>query len=385
VEAIRYNHVVILTSFRRYFFSPQPQRMAEAVAARADDLHRNLMVNFLPVTWDTAALETFFATFGPLESCRVIIDKATQTSKGYGFVNFVNRQDAETCLATAQGLEVEGRRLKIQKAELGKGPPGNASVYVSGFDPQTTTEEELRGLFGTCGAITKVKLIPSQPGRMGVAFVTFEYFAEAQLAVDTLHGTAVPSGGNLTVRIGEQTLRNAQGVPAKAAASPVPQQQLLPSIPQLQALTAAFPGLLPLLNALPFAAAAAQPRHPLAHRTPIIPVQRFQPYPKPAPKRAKRAAPFAPFGVAPGAPSAPNGAEGLFCIFVYGIQGLDEGTLYNLFAPFGTVANCIVQPGKNFGFVNMPQYSQAATAIAHLNGKQLPGMAVPLQVSFKSK
>ena len=71
-----------------------------------DAMHRNLMVNYLPTSWTTADMQSFFQQFGPLEECRVIMDKETGNSKGYGFVKFINRLDAENAVAQAQGAQV---------------------------------------------------------------------------------------------------------------------------------------------------------------------------------------------------------------------------------------------------------------------------------------
>jgi len=78
-----------------------------------------------------------------------------------------------------------------------------------------------------------------------------------------------------------------------------------------------------------------------------------------------------------------------FCLFVYNLPPeSDEGYLYQLFGPYGAVANVKIARDqgstlcKGFGFVNMAKYDDAQAAIAALNGAQIGSKN--LQVSFKS-
>jgi len=109
---------------------------APATRQPVDDLHRNLMVTGIPNEWDDAALNAFFSGYGALESAKVVLDKTTNQSRGFAFVKYVTRQDAENCINTAWGANVQGRTLKIQKAEFGRGPQGPASLYVAGLTTQ---------------------------------------------------------------------------------------------------------------------------------------------------------------------------------------------------------------------------------------------------------
>lgn len=314
------------------------------------------MVNYIPTSWTQPELQDFFNQFGTVEDCKVVLDKATQTSKGYGFVKFATRAEAEICLHQAQGMQVESKRLKVQKAELGKGPPGNATVYVSGFDPITFSEQELIGYFMPYGSVVKVNMHTPQPGKKGVAFVTFEYYAEANLAMEALNGTVVGANGKdtLTVRISEQTSRAAH---------------------------------MHMAGAVPRQAVPMQAQGKMTGRVTMAPTQRYQPYKRPGqggpmvaglqqgmPRRMKNEVAVVP---------TPNGVDGNYCLFCYGLQEMDENMLWALFSPFGTIAHVKAPQGKNFGFVNMPNYLEAVNAINNLNGSTIHGASLPLQVSFK--
>jgi len=77
-----------------------------------------------------------------------------------------------------------------------------------------------------------------------------------------------------------------------------------------------------------------------------------------------------------------------FCLFVYNLPPeSDDNYLYQLFGPYGAVANVKVirDPTSNlckgFGFINMVKLEDAQSAIAALNGAQIGTKT--LQVSFK--
>jgi hypothetical protein len=194
----------------------EPTYDATVVAAPSpvDDLHRNLIVFFVPREWDEAALKQYFESYGAIESTKVMLDKTTNTSRGFGFVKFVSRKDAENAILTANGAEVAGgKRLKIQKAELGRGPPGNHSVFVAGFDPSPTVEQDLRNLFGSYGNIVKVNVLPMKEGKpKGTAFVTFEFYAEANLAATSCAQNCYLGDNWLTVKLAQQSIIAAQAM-----------------------------------------------------------------------------------------------------------------------------------------------------------------------------
>jgi len=77
-----------------------------ATASPVDDLHRNLIVFFIPRDWDDAALKAYFESYGTVETCKVMMDRTTGTSRGFGFVKFASRSNAESCILAANGAEV---------------------------------------------------------------------------------------------------------------------------------------------------------------------------------------------------------------------------------------------------------------------------------------
>ncbi|MBQ2551806.1 MAG: RNA-binding protein [Treponema sp.] len=62
-------------------------------------------------------LQREFSKFGPLVSVSLIIDRDTQQSKGFGFIEFENDSDADSAIAAMSGKELDGRRIRVNFAE----------------------------------------------------------------------------------------------------------------------------------------------------------------------------------------------------------------------------------------------------------------------------
>jgi len=79
-------------------------------------MNKKLFVGSL--AWETRdeSLKAFFEQIGEVESAKVIIDRATNRSKGFGFVEFVNAEDAAKAMEELEGKELEGRPIRISEA-----------------------------------------------------------------------------------------------------------------------------------------------------------------------------------------------------------------------------------------------------------------------------
>lgn len=91
----------------------------------------NLYVGNLP--WDTTKeeLSTRFSTYGVVRSVRIITDKETGRSRGFGFVEFNNEAEAQLALAE-DGQDFGGRALRVnianrQREERPRGGNGNGN------------------------------------------------------------------------------------------------------------------------------------------------------------------------------------------------------------------------------------------------------------------
>lgn len=79
----------------------------------------------LPLEVDEAELTAVFGDFGPVKSLRIIKDRETKESKGFGFVEMVNDNEAKEAIRCMNGASYYGRRITVNIAE-DKGPGFNA-------------------------------------------------------------------------------------------------------------------------------------------------------------------------------------------------------------------------------------------------------------------
>ena len=70
------------------------------------------------LSYDTTeeALRDLFAQAGAVESVVIIIDKATNRSKGFGFVEMTAEEDAQKAIDMLNGKEFEGRNIIVNEA-----------------------------------------------------------------------------------------------------------------------------------------------------------------------------------------------------------------------------------------------------------------------------
>jgi RNA recognition motif-containing protein len=91
---------------------------------------KKLYVGNLSYEVTDSALEQMFAAHGTVQSAQVIMDRDTGRSKGFGFVEMANDQEAQAAIAALNGKESGGRSLTVNEARPreggggGRGGPG---------------------------------------------------------------------------------------------------------------------------------------------------------------------------------------------------------------------------------------------------------------------
>ena len=76
----------------------------------------NIYVGNLAYNTTDDELHEAFAAFGEVTSARVIMDKVTGRSRGFGFVEMANRAEGEAAIGQLDGKDLGGRALKINEA-----------------------------------------------------------------------------------------------------------------------------------------------------------------------------------------------------------------------------------------------------------------------------
>lgn len=91
-----------------------------------------LYVGNLPYSMNDDTLRSLFETYGQVDSARVISDRDTGASKGFGFVEMQNT-DAQKAIEALNGRDYNGRALRIDEARpqeaRGGGGGGGRGAY----------------------------------------------------------------------------------------------------------------------------------------------------------------------------------------------------------------------------------------------------------------
>ena len=81
------------------------------------EMAKKLYVGNLSYGVTDSALEQMFAAHGSVKSAQVIMDRDTGRSKGFGFVEMSNDQEAQAAITALNGQQVEGRSLTVNEAK----------------------------------------------------------------------------------------------------------------------------------------------------------------------------------------------------------------------------------------------------------------------------
>ncbi|XP_064110546.1 ELAV-like protein 1 isoform X14 [Macrobrachium rosenbergii] len=341
----------------------------------------NLIVNYLPQNMTQEEIRSLFSSIGELESCKLIRDKVTGQSLGYGFVNYVRQDDAERAINQLNGLRLQNKTIKVSYARPSSEAIKGANLYVSGL-PKSMTQQDLEAMFRAYGSIITSRILCDNITGLskGVGFIRFDQRIEAERAIQKLNGT-IPDGAQepITVKFANNPSNNNKAVPPLAA--------------YLSPLTRRYGG--PIHH--PAGRFRYIPLSPLTRHSLVFPqvktIDSLPEEPSNLAQDMKSKLVYSPGSgdnllgnsLLPG--SALNGSG--WCIFVYNLAPeTEENILWQLFGPFGAVQNVKVirdlqtNKCKGFGFVTMTNYDEAVVAIQSLNGYTLGNRV--LQVSFKT-
>jgi RNA recognition motif-containing protein len=77
------------------------------------------------LSWDTTddGLRQAFASYGEITEAKVITDRDTGRSRGFGFVTFAQDDDAKTAISKMDGTSLDGKTIKVNEAQE-KNPRG---------------------------------------------------------------------------------------------------------------------------------------------------------------------------------------------------------------------------------------------------------------------
>lgn len=126
---------------------------------------------------------------GPLKSYKIVRDKATNYSYGFGFVDYVNEEDAERAIHEMNGQKMDHKTIKVSYARKNDSESKGANIYIANI-PRSFGEEELGAHFRQFGEIIQVRLLrdKSTNESKGVGFVYYTKRSEAAAALEAMNG-----------------------------------------------------------------------------------------------------------------------------------------------------------------------------------------------------
>ncbi|MED6143896.1 Polyadenylate-binding protein rbp45 [Stylosanthes scabra] len=155
--------------------------------------------------------ETFRTRYNSVKGAKVVIDRLTGRTKGYGFVRFADESEQMRAMTEMQGVLCSTRPMRIgpasnknpatqQKASYqnpqgaqNENDPNNTTIFVGNLDPNVT-DDLLRQVFGQYGELVHVKI----PTGKRCGFVQFADRSCAEEALRVLNGSAL---GGQNVRL----------------------------------------------------------------------------------------------------------------------------------------------------------------------------------------
>ncbi len=82
---------------------------------------KKLFVGSLAWATDDQSLREFFEQFGAVTKAEVVRERDSNRSRGFGFVEFENDEDADKAIKEADGKELDGRQITVNEAQS-RGP-----------------------------------------------------------------------------------------------------------------------------------------------------------------------------------------------------------------------------------------------------------------------
>jgi len=158
----------------------------------------NIFVKNLHESIDNKTLYDTFSVFGNILSCKVVMDKESQKSRGYGYVHYVDDKSAKKAIEGVNGMTISDRKVHAELFKAREERIKNfkyTNVYVK-YIPKHWNEAILKKIFeeGTGGGqIDKFELWRHDYGVS--ACLNFSSSDAAKAAVEKLNGKDVASFG----------------------------------------------------------------------------------------------------------------------------------------------------------------------------------------------
>ncbi|EHQ27804.1 RNA recognition motif domain-containing protein [Mucilaginibacter paludis] len=92
----------------------------------------NIFVGSLPFKVEESELKEVFEEFGEVTTVKIITDRETGRSKGFGFIEMPDDEAAQKAISEVNGAELYGRTIVVNQAEEKKDRPSGGGGYSRG-------------------------------------------------------------------------------------------------------------------------------------------------------------------------------------------------------------------------------------------------------------
>ena len=95
---------------------------------------KKIYVGNLPFSTTSESLSEIFAQFGQVDSSKIVMDRETGRSKGFGFVEMAVGEEADSAIAQLHGSDYGGRALTVNEARPVEKRDARPSSFRPGFN-----------------------------------------------------------------------------------------------------------------------------------------------------------------------------------------------------------------------------------------------------------
>ena len=325
----------------------------------------NLIVNYLPSGFTEADLEELFGPFGPILSIKVVRDKSTGISMGFGFVNFESNASASAALSALNGKMLrEDKLMKVSVARPAWKANIHSNLYISGL-PVTFMEADVLDFLGVhATSAENVRLLRDANKKpRGAAVVRMSSEEAASSVIASLNGVPLKTKSGTSMiqvrawrpefradRVSDENIMSSLTWNGRRAE----QGQINRNPPPLLQPPApiVYPDAQQLLQQMAYHHRLAQ--MPLATSTPEN-------------------------------PNTDEEEENLATLFVFHLPpDVCEDSLMSLFGQFGgQIESLQVIRNKGYGFISYYRTADAIAAMERLNGISLDGGRKHIRIELK--